>query len=136
MSVWGKYLEIDLSHKSYKIIDINKEVYEKYIGGNGIGAYLLYKYLKPNIDPLDENNVVIINTGPANGTIAPMASKFCVVSKSPQTSGFTKGFCGGEFGEEIKYAGYDGIVVKGASKDWIYLYIEDDRVFLKMLQIF
>jgi len=131
MSFWGKYLEIDLTYRAYRTIDINSEVYEKYIGGNGIGAYLLYKYLKPNVDPLSDENIIIINTGPANGTIAPMASKFCVVSKSPQTLGFTKGFCGGEFGEEIKYAGYDGIVIKGASDSWIYLYMEDNKVFFE-----
>lgn len=130
MSWWGKYLFINLTERKWDAYHVNEVIVRKYLGGNGIGAYLLYKLCKKSVDPLSGENPLIINTGPANGTLVPMASKFCVVSKSPQTDGFTKGFCGGEFGQELKFAGWDGLIIVGSSQEWIHIHIENDKVYL------
>ncbi len=129
MSWFGRYLFIDLTHKRVDVYEVPKSIVEKYIGGNGIGAYLLYILTKKGIDPLSEENVLIVNTGPANGTLVPMSSKFGVYSKSPQTMGFTKGFCGGEFGHECKFAGWDGIIITGSCDRWTHIHIENQRVY-------
>lgn len=129
MSWWDRYLFIDLTEKRTSIYEVSSELVEKYMGGNGMGAYLLYKMSKKGTDPLSEDNPIIINTGPANGTLVPMSSKFAVFSKSPQTHTFTKGFCGGEFGQELKFAGWDGIVLTGVCEEWTHIHIEDDRVY-------
>ena len=78
---------------------------------------------------------MIINTGPANGTLLPMASKFAMFTKSPQTLGFTKGFSGGEFGQEIKFAGWDGIILTGACHDWTHIHIETDKVYFNKAKL-
>jgi len=129
MSWWGRYLLIDLTERKYDVYEVPEGLVEKYLGGNGLGVYLLYKFTKRGADPLSEDNPVIINTGPANGTLLPMASKFAMFTKSPQTLGFTKGFCGGEFGQEIKFAGWDGIILTGACHDWTHIHIENDKVY-------
>lgn len=129
MSWFGRYLFIDLTHKRVDVYEVPERVVERYIGGNGIGAYLLYTLMKKGIDPLSEENILIVNTGPANGTLVPMSSKFGVYSKSPQTMGFTKGFCGGEFGHECKFAGWDGIIITGSCDRWTHIHIENQRVY-------
>lgn len=129
MSWFGRYLFIDLTHKRVDVYEVPERIVEKYIGGNGIGAYFLYILTKKGIDPLSEENVLIVNTGPANGTLVPMSSKFGVYSKSPQTMGFTKGFCGGEFGHECKFAGWDGIIITGSCDRWTHIHIENQRVY-------
>ncbi len=129
MSWFGRYLFIDLTHKRVDVYEVAEQVVERYIGGNGIGAYLLYTLMKKGIDPLSEENILIVNTGPANGTLVPMSSKFGVYSKSPQTMGFTKGFCGGEFGHECKFAGWDGIIITGSCDQWTHIHIENQRVY-------
>ncbi|MFN3813317.1 MAG: aldehyde ferredoxin oxidoreductase family protein [Aquificaceae bacterium] len=129
MSWWGRYLLIDLTERKYDAYEISEGLMEKYLGGNGLGTYLLYKLTKKGLDPFSENNPVIISTGPANGTLIPMASKFAMFSKSPQTLGFTKGFCGSEFGQEVKFAGWDGIILTGICDDWMHVHIENDKVY-------
>ncbi|MCS7170980.1 MAG: aldehyde ferredoxin oxidoreductase family protein [Aquificaceae bacterium] len=129
MSYWGRYLLVDLTEKRWDVYEVEKGLVEKYLGGNGIGAYLLYRLSKKGTEPLSPENPLIINTGPAQGTLIPMASKFAVFSKSPQTLGFTKGFCGGNFGQELKFGGYDGIILTGACQDWTHLHLEEDRVY-------
>jgi len=74
MSWWGRYLLIDLTERKYDVYEVPEGLVEKYLGGNGLGVYLLYKFTKRGADPLSEDNPVIINTGPANGTLLPMAS--------------------------------------------------------------
>jgi aldehyde:ferredoxin oxidoreductase len=129
MSWWGRYLYINLTEKKWDVYCIPESIVRKYLGGNGIGAYILYSLCKKGVDPLSEENLLIINTGPANGTLVPMASKFCTLSKSPQTNGFTKGFCGGEFGQELKFAGWDGIIITGSCEKWTHIHIEDSKVY-------
>lgn len=117
----GKILRVNLTTQQILIEPLDEEFCCKYLGGNGFGARLLYDELEPNIAPLGPDNLLIFATGPLNGTIIPMASKFCVVSKSPLTEGIMDGFCSGRFGCELKYAGYDILIIEGRSNDHVYL---------------
>jgi aldehyde:ferredoxin oxidoreductase len=122
----GKILRINLSTFKISKQVIPEDFYHKYMGGNGFGARLLYTELNPGINPLSSENVLIFTTGPLNGTMIPMASKFCAVSKSPLTGTFMDGFCSGRLGCELKYGGYDIIVIEGKADKPIYLFIDDD----------
>ena len=85
----------------------------------------------PAVDPLSAENPMVIMTGPFSGTLAPTSSRTCLVSKSPITGTIFESNIGGAFGPELKFAGYDGIVITGKSDKPVYLRIEDDRVTLE-----
>ena len=124
----GKILEVDLTTKSTKIIDTDPELARKFLGGVGLGAYYLWKYMEPGVDPLDgERNVFIFMTGPLSGTPVP-AQKNAFVFKSPQHGGFSRGHQGGNWNQELKYAGWDGLIIRGKAEKPTYLFIKDDEV--------
>ncbi|MEM3641223.1 MAG: aldehyde ferredoxin oxidoreductase N-terminal domain-containing protein, partial [Candidatus Bathyarchaeia archaeon] len=107
----GKLLFINLTlEKSWvKPLDLNYA--RKYIGGKGLAGRYLFDLLKPRIDPLSPENPLIIMTGPLTGTLAPAAAKYCVVTKSPLTGIWLDSHAGGYFGPELKFAGFDGLIV-------------------------
>lgn len=127
----GEILKINLSASKIFKQMISEDFYSKYLGGNGFGARLLYTELKPETDPLGSENILIFATGPLNGTMIPMASKLCAVSKSPLTGTFMDGFCSGRFGCELKYAGYDIMVIEGKADKPVYLFIDDDVIHMR-----
>ncbi len=126
----NKLLVIDLSNKSSETISVPDVLKTDFIGGKGFGAKLLYDGVPPGTDPLDEKNLLMFMTGPLTGTMAP-AMRGCVVTKSPLTGIFLDSYFGGSFSPEIKYAGYDGIIIKGCSKKPVFIWIEDDHVELR-----
>lgn len=127
----GKILRINLTTSKITKEDIPEDFYQKYLGGNGFGARLLYTELKPKIDPLSSENILIFATGPLNGAMIPMASKLCAISKSPLTGTFMDGFCSGRIGSELKYAGYDILVIEGKADKPVYLFVDDDIIQLR-----
>lgn len=127
----GRILRIDLTTSKISTEEIIEDFCYKYLGGNGFGARLLYTGLKPKTDPLSNENILIFAAGPLNGAMIPMASKFCVISKSPLTETFMDGFCSGRFGYELKYAGYDILVIEGMADKPVYIYIDDDIIQIK-----
>lgn len=124
-----RILKIDLSKQVYYLEELPREVVDKYIGGKGIGAWLLYREMMEmgKIDPLEGNNPLIFAAGPLTGTRAP-AMRGVVISTSPLTYGFVDSYFGGHFAQEIKYAGYDAIMIQGKAENPVYLQVEDDRV--------
>ncbi|MFO7815253.1 MAG: aldehyde ferredoxin oxidoreductase family protein [Halanaerobiales bacterium] len=126
-SYMGKMLIIDLTSKSYRIKETPNELIENYIGGKGFGVKLYQKYIKKDTDPLSPENVLFFLTGPLTGTIAP-AFRSCLVTRSPLTGTWLDSYFGGYFGQEIKYAGYDLVIIKGKSKNSVYITIENDNV--------
>ena len=102
-----------------------------YIGGRGLNARTLFDEVKSGIDPLGPENVFMVGVGPLNGTAAPASGRFTVTAKAPLTGIFGDGNGGGDFGAELKFAGYDQIVFYGKSPTPVYLWIDDDQVELR-----
>jgi len=127
----GKILRVNLTTGTTTVQRLKEDFCRRYLGGNGFGARLLYDELQPGIDPLGPDNVLIFATGPLNGTLIPMASKFSLVSKSPLTSSYMDGFCSGAFGYELKNAGYDILIIEGRSAEKVYLFVDDDSVEIR-----
>ena len=124
----GKILMINLTTKKTSILEITDEFARKYLGGNGFSARLLFDMIDPRIDAFDPTNVISIMTGPFQGTYMPTSGKYHVASKSPLTNGFFDSISGGYMGAEIKYAGYDGILITGRAEKPIYIFIDDDKI--------
>lgn len=124
----GKILWVDLSSKTTRTEILPLEIYKHFIGGKGLGAYLLYKTLEPKIDPLGPENALFFLTGPLQGLPAPNVGRWTLVTKSPLTGGFLDTHCGGPLGREIKNSGYDAIGVTGKSEKPVTLVIEDEEV--------
>ena len=124
----GRVLCVDLTHKKTKIERISNGFCEKYIGGNGFAIRLLYDKTKPKIDPLSPDNVLIFAVGPFAGTIVPTSGKYIVQAKSPLTNFMGESVSSGWWGQALKRAGYDSIVIEGRSEKPIYLFIDDNIV--------
>ena len=125
---YKKYLEINLSDKSFKVEKIDEEILKKFGGGKGIGTYLLYKLNPVGVDPLSPGNHLIINTGPAVGNKVWGSSRYGIYTKSPLTNCYLDSTSGGKLAKPISRTGYDAIVIKGASNSPIFLEISDEKV--------
>jgi aldehyde:ferredoxin oxidoreductase len=123
-----RILHVDLTTRKYTVEPLNLVYARKYIGGKGLAARYLFDLLKPGTDPLGPENVLIIMTGPLTGTLAPAAGKYCVVTKSPLTGIWLDSYAGGYFAPELKYAGFDGVVIFGRAAKPTYLFIDDGEV--------
>jgi len=126
-----RLLRVNLTSKTIRVEDVPNAQLLKYIGGVGLAARMLYDELEPGIDPLSHRNKVIFMTGPLAGTIAPTGSRIGVYTKSPLTGGFFHSSAGGSFAAELKFAGYDGVVIEGASDKPVYLFISTTGVKLR-----
>lgn len=124
----GKVLQIDLTSKNSMIEKVSEDIMKTFLGGKGLGVYLLYNYLKPKIEPYDPSNPLIFVTGPLTGTIFPCVSRTGVVTKSPMTNTFLDSYAGGVLGHAIKAAGYDALIFTGKSSKPIFVSIEEDKV--------
>jgi len=124
-------LRINLTKGSIKTESVEEEIAKKFIGGRGLGVKILYDELKSGIDPLGPENKLLFLTGPCTGTEFPVSGRFHVVTKSPLTGGIGDSNCGGNWGPELRFAGFDGIVVEGASKDPVYLWVHDGKSELR-----
>ncbi len=127
----GRILRVDLSKRETKVQPLTKEMAHDYVGGRGFNSKILYDEVKPGTDPLGPDNLLILGTGPCTGTCIPNNGRFTVSTLSWVTGGIGDGNSGGHFASAMKYAGYDAIVVKGVSKDPVYLFIEDDTVEIR-----
>jgi aldehyde:ferredoxin oxidoreductase len=123
----GKVLRVDLSNDKVTVEPTKMEWAKQYIGGKGLGARYLYDELKPGTDPLSPDNPLMIWTGPLVGTMVPLTSRYVVITKSPLTGTFLDSYAGGYFGPELKYAGFDGIIVNGKAEKPSYLWVNDGK---------
>ncbi len=127
----GKVLRVNLSDEKISTEPINREWTKRFIGGKGLGARYLFEELKPGVDPLSPGNVLMIWTGPLVGTMVPLTSRYAIVTKSPLTGTFLDSYAGGYFGPEMKYAGFDGVIIKGKASKPVYLWINDGKAELR-----
>jgi len=110
---------------------LDEALLKGFLGGGGLAAHLFLNQFSPDSDALSEDNPLIIMTGPLVGTQLPGTSRFAVCARSPLTGYWGIGTCGGTFGPELKFAGYDGILVRGKSRQPVYLLINDDNVEIR-----
>lgn len=138
----GIILDIDLSTGKIEKVAVPPADLEKFVGGQGLGMKILWDRLKkPGVNPLSPENPLIFMPGPFSGLPVPSSSRTCVVTKSPITSPaqsdyphastLTYSNMGGFFGPEIRFAGYDGIVITGKAKELCYVVIDDDKVEIR-----
>ena len=127
----GKILKINLTNKSITTVPLNMQWARDFIGAWGLGFRYFWDSVSPDVDPLSPENAVVIMTGPFTGTSVPMTSRFCAVSKSPTTGTIFETNVGGSFGPELKYAGYDGIIISGRADGLSYIEIKDNSVAIK-----
>lgn len=123
-SFLGKMLVVDLTRESLSIQEIPASWAEKYFGQKGLGTRILVEDVEPDIDPLSPNNELVFTSSILGGTIISCSAKLAISCKSPQTGGITDGSVGGHIGAELKYAGYDAVVIRGKSKKLSYIYID------------
>ena len=123
----GKIARIDLTSGKASIEELKEEVARKYLGGKGLGAYLLYYSLRPHTEPCDPGNILIFAAGPLTGTSFPTASRGSVITRSPLTGTFLDSYAGGLFGPCIKYSGFDGLMITGKATSPVYLVVDNGR---------
>jgi aldehyde:ferredoxin oxidoreductase len=121
-------LRVNLTEGTWSTERLDLDVMKLLLGGKGLGAYYLYKELPPKTDPLSPENPLIFIVGPLTGTMAPTAGRFGVVTKSPATHTFLDSYCGGFFGQTMKFAGYDAIIVEGAAREPRSLIIDNAHI--------
>jgi aldehyde:ferredoxin oxidoreductase len=126
-----KLLRIDLSTGTVTTDPLAEEMVEKFIGGRGFVAKLLFDELPRGIDAYDPENLFIAATGPLSGHFLPASGKTHFGAKSPATGGYADSNMGGHFGPALKYAGYDVLVLTGRTAEPSYLFIDDDQVEIR-----
>ncbi len=127
-SLWKKVLRINLKEKSFNIEDIDSEIYSKYLGGRGLGAYLLIKDEVYKAEPLSNKNKIIFAIGPIVGTQIHGSSRYGVFTKSPQTGIFSESYSGGDVAGYISKTGYDAVIIEEKAEKPIFLEITDNEV--------
>lgn len=127
----GRILRIDLSNRETRIEYVNEKLARMYLGGRGFNITRLYYEVTPDVDPLSPSNKLMIATGPIAGTGFPLGARLNVTAKSPQTGILGDSNAGGHFAAEMKFAGFDQIVVEGRSPRPVYLFISNDFVEIR-----
>jgi len=127
----GKILRVNLSTGSIQPEALNEEWAHQYIGARGLGTKYFVEEVDPQIDPLSPDNKVIFMTGPVTGTFAGSAGRYNVVTKGPLNGTIAASNSGGTWGPELKYAGWDGIILEGRADKPVYIYIHNDKVELR-----
>jgi aldehyde:ferredoxin oxidoreductase len=127
----GKYLRVDLTRGTTVVEEVPELIYRMYLGGSALAAFFLARELKPGVDPLGPENILVFATGPCTGSPLSGTTRFTVAAKSPLTEGYGEGEAGGWWGPELKFAGFDGIIVTGRSPRPVYLWISDGTAELR-----
>lgn len=128
----GKILRVDLTSGQFREEKVKEEVLRDYVGGRGLAARVLWDELGDmweEVDPLGPENLLLMLTGPLTGFFP--GAKICVSGKSPQSNGIVGSAVSGEFGVELKCAGYDGLIFEGESEKPVYLFVCDGEVELR-----
>jgi aldehyde:ferredoxin oxidoreductase len=124
----GKQLRILLDDKSYKVEKIDSKVLRDYLGGAGYAARVLYDEIPKGINPLSPENKLIFATSPLTSNRIPGGGSIMLCFKSPLTNAWGESRCGGDFGFDLKKAGYDFLIIEGKSKEPVYMVINDDKI--------
>lgn len=127
----GTLLRVDLSTGSIIKEPLDDEMVERFSGGRGFVAKLLFDEIAPGTDPFSADNILVAATGPLTGHFLPASGKIHFGTKSPATGGYADSNMGGHFGPALKYAGYDVLVITGKALLPSFLCIEDQTVEIR-----
>ena len=127
----GLMLRVNLTARSIEREPLNMDWARQYIGGRGLGTRYLYEEIDPGCDALGPENKVIFATGPLTGTYAPTGGRYMVLCKSPLTGAIACSNAGGYWGPELKFAGYDLLILEGRASKPVYLWVHNSRVEIR-----
>ena len=130
MTWHNKVLRVNLNNHSTFSEPLNEQWRDEYLGSRGLGSKYLSELMDPAADAMSAENVLIFATGPLTGTMASTGGRYSVVTKGPLTNAIACSNSGGKFGAELKFAGYDLLIIEGQSDQPVYLLIENDTVKL------
>lgn len=122
----NRLLRIDLGARSAKFEPIADELIDEWLGAKGLGLYFLSREVGPHIDPLGEQNKLILTTGPFQGSTISSAGRHAIMTKSPLTGLFIDSYQGGDFSHELKRANVDMLIVEGKSPAPVWVSIDED----------
>ena len=125
----GRLLRVDLDAMRCSVSPI--DAYREFIGGRGMSDWFVFEESDPRSGPLEPDSVVAIGAGPLVGTLAPAASRTNISAKNIATGGIATSSVGGHFGMEMKFAGFDQIVVRGCAPHPVYLALHNGVAELK-----
>ncbi|MGD0186913.1 MAG: aldehyde ferredoxin oxidoreductase family protein [Roseiarcus sp.] len=132
MDGWiGKVLRVNLSTGKVSTEALDPGLAKDYIGARGLGTKIMTDEVDPKVDPLSPENKLIFVPGPLTGTFAPSAGRYTVVTKGPLTGAIASANSGGTWGPELKFAGYDALIVEGAAAKPVYLSIRNAKVEIR-----
>jgi len=127
----GYNLEIDLATGNIERVETDPKMMETHLGGLGTSVKLHWDRVPPEVKPFDAENMLIFSSGVLNGTPAFSANRSVVTFVSPQSHTLAYPMMGGFWSAELKYAGYDKIIFRNKSPEWVYLWVHNDKVELR-----
>jgi aldehyde:ferredoxin oxidoreductase len=127
----GKILRVDLTRASIRVEEFDEELYRLYPGGRAMAAFLLLREVKPGVDPLGPDNVLVLANGLITGAPLSTATRFTAAAKSPLTGGYGESEAGGFWGPELKLAGFEAIVFAGRAEYPVYLWVKDGQAEIR-----
>ncbi len=127
----NKLIRVNLTESRIFTENLDRYDLKEYIGGSGLAAKIIFDELDPSVDPLSPENILLFMTGPLTGTASPSCGRYCVCTKSPLTGLWAESHAAGFWGPELKFSGYDGIIIKGRSDSPVYLSIIDGKIELR-----
>ncbi|MBD3309248.1 aldehyde ferredoxin oxidoreductase [candidate division KSB3 bacterium] len=125
---WGRMLRVNLTTGATRVEEPDPKIYRRYIGGTSLALYYLLREMPAGVDPLGPDNLIAITTSPTTGCQISGQARHTVAARSPLTGGLADSQCGGWWGAELKFAGWDGILIQGRAESPVYLSIEDETV--------
>ncbi len=127
----GKILHVDLTKGKFQVEEPDEAFYRKYLGGSALAMHYLLKNMPPKVDPLGPDNILVIALSVVTGAGISGQSRMTAAAKSPLTGAIGDSQGGGFFPAELKFAGFDALVIKGKSPKPVYLWIKDGHYELK-----
>ena len=127
----GKILHVDLTKGLLSVEEPEQAFYRKYMGGSALAMYYLLNEVPPGVDPLGPENVLVMALSVLTGTAISGQSRMTAAAKSPLTGGIGDSQGGGFFPAELKFAGFDAVVIKGKAEKPVYLWIHDGQYELR-----
>ncbi|MFQ6057278.1 MAG: aldehyde ferredoxin oxidoreductase family protein [Anaerolineae bacterium] len=124
----NRLLRVNLTDQTFQREELREDWVHDFVGARGLAARYLFQEVKPGTDPLGPDNKLIITIGPLSATGAQSYSRWMIITKSPLTDSYTRTVGGGFFGSEMRFAGYDMIIVEGKSEKPVYISITEDGV--------